>query len=378
MADRSALRLIAFHENVESVAAVLNALSTRIEVHAYRVVSPGWYLRARRQLQGGFYWDEVSQAKHQELAVVPGLRKLGRLSTWMLERKYRSAVRRYGKPDFVLIDSPYLQPFAAAIDVPLLYIAADAYRYYAWPEAETARFERQLFDQAYASFAVSELLAEDFRAAGAQNVFQSGTAVGADFVEAARLDVPIPPDLAVVPGPRVGIVGKINLTYDWDLLEALIEARPGVSFVFVGPNHELDPVGRDRIDRVFARPNVFWLGVKPHADLPAYLNGCEVLLNPLAVDDHNDRRFPLRLSEYLTTRRPVLTTAVHEARAFAPHVVPFDDSAEALIALDRAIADDSSVDLAGRREWLQRNTWDARAENVLRSIDLVAPGGAAE
>jgi glycosyltransferase involved in cell wall biosynthesis len=378
VADHRSLRLFAFHENVESVAAVLNALSTRIEVHAFRVVSPGWYLRARRPLQGGFYWDEVSEAEHQQLAVVPGLRKLARLSSWMLRRKDRAAVRRHGEPDFVLIDSPYLQPLAAAIDVPLLYVAADAYRYYAWPEAEVARLERQIFDQAYASFAVSELLAEDFRASGARNVFQSGTAVGAAFVEAGRLERPEPVDLAVVPRQRVGIVGKINLTYDWDLLEGLIAARPETSFVFFGPNQELDPAGRDRIDRAFSSPNVYWLGAKPHAELPAYLNGCDVLLNPLSVNDHNDRRFPLRLSEYLTTRRPVVTTAVHEAQAFAPHVVVVSERAEALDALDRALAGSSPVDVAGRRQWLERNTWDARAENVLRSIDLVAAGQASE
>lgn len=362
------MRLFAYHENAESVPALLAALARHIEVHAFRVVNPSWYLKARRRRPTGFYWERAAGAAHQGLALVPGVRRFPGPSSLMLRRSYRAAVRRSGTPDYLLIDSPYLEPLTAAEDVPLIYLAADPYRFYGWPRERTEALEAKILARAHATFAVSELLAEDFRAAGADPVFLSNTAVGADFVAAADAATTPPTDLEAVPRPRVGVVGKINSTQDWRLIESLSEARPQVSFVFVGPNTEEDVSQQRRIERVFARPSVLALGPRPHAALPAYLNAMDVLFNPLEVRDHNDRRFPLRLCEYLATDRPVLTTTIHEARSFAPHVVPVSDADEALAALDAALGGQVAIDVAGRRDWLERNSWAARAANVLSSL----------
>jgi glycosyltransferase involved in cell wall biosynthesis len=365
-------RLIAYHENVESVAALLDALSRRIEVHSFRVVNPVWYLNARWRRPTGFYWDSAADAAHRALAMAPGVRRFPRLSAAMLRRSYQAATRHYGRPDYLLIDSPYLEPLAAAVDVPLIYLAADAYRYYGWPRERTVALESKILGRAEATFAVSELLADDFRAAGTRAVFRSPTAVGKDFVEATRQTTVPPMDLASVPGPRVGVVGKINSTYDWNLIETVAAERPAVSFVFIGPLQEHDSLQRKRIQRVFGRPNVYALGMRPHAELPPYLNAMDVLLSPLDMSAHNDRRFPLRLCEYLTTDRPVITTAIHEASAFAPHVVVVRDASEMTTALDAALGGKLEVNVEGRQAWLQRNTWEARATNMLASLESIA------
>jgi len=364
------MRLFAYHENPESVAALLDALSRRVEVHAFRVVSPMSYLRLRQGRGGGFYWADVADAEHQQLAVVPGLRRFKALSKTMLNRSYRAAARSYGNPDFVLIDSPYLAPWATALSEPLAYLATDAYRYYDWPPATTEAFERRILSRAQVNFPVSELLADEFEAIGARGVMRLPNGVAPGFADQARGRMPVPLDLAVIPGPRVAVVGMINATYDWDLIGALAEARPDVSYVFIGPIREPDQRSRARIAQTFDRANVHWLGPRPHAELPAYLGGSDVLLNPLAINDHNDRRFPLRLCEYLATDRPILTTAIHEAKWFAPHLSLFADHAEALTALDASIAGEVVIDAAGRRRWLEENSWDARATSVLDALQM--------
>ena len=366
------MRLFADHENAESVPALLDALARQVDVHALRVVSPSWYVQARRGQTTGFYWDGAPDSPHQGLTLVPGVRRFSRLSALMLRRSYRAAVRRDGTPDYLLIDSPYLEPWTASVDVPLVYLAADPYRFYAWPRRRTEQLEAKILARAHATFAVSNLLADDFRAAGADPVFRSPTAVGADFIAAARGATSMPADLAAVPAPRVGIVGKMNSTYDWRLIESLADARPGISFVLIGPNREQDPSERRRIERAIARRNVFPLGLKSHDELPSYLNGMDVLLNPLEVRDHNDRRFPLRLCGYLTTDRPILTTTINEARSFAPHVVPVGDVDEAFAALDASLAGEVAVDVEGRRAWLRDNTWDVRATDVLAALRSVS------
>ena len=168
------MRLFAYHENAESVAALLGALSRQIEVRAFRVMSPLIALSARRQLVTGFHWDHVARSEHQSLIVVPGLRRFEKLSTMVLRRAYRTAARRYGTPDFVLIDSPYLEPWTESIDIPLVYLAADAYRYYRWPTDRTAALERRIFTRAHASLPVADLLVDEFRAAGAAQGLPGG------------------------------------------------------------------------------------------------------------------------------------------------------------------------------------------------------------
>lgn len=362
------MRLFAYHENPESVAALLDALSRRVEVHAVRVMSPMAYMRLRRGRGAGFYWAEVAGAEHQGVTVVPGLRRFERISKAMLDRSYRAAVKHHGQPDFVLIDSPYLAPWATDLEAPLVYLGTDPYRFYTWPTETTESFERQILSRARLALPVSELLADEFEAAGARRVLRLPNGVGPGFADRARGRMPVPLDLAAIPGPRVLVVGMINATYDWNLIAALAEARPEVSYVFIGPLRETDERQRSQIEQVFARPNVHWLGPRPHDELPAYLSGSEVLLNPLAINDHNDRRYPLRLCEYLTTDRPILTTAIHEAKWFAPHVVPFNDPSGAVAALDAAIAGETEIDSVGRRRWLDENSWDARASTILEAL----------
>jgi glycosyltransferase involved in cell wall biosynthesis len=372
-AERRSLRVFAYHENAESVAALFAAVARQIDLRAFRVASPMEALHARWNGQGGFHWAGVAESSHQQMVTVPGVRRLPWLSRIALARSYRSAVRRHGRPDFVLIDSPFLWPWAQTVEDPLVYVATDAYRYYEWPRERTVAYERAILARARASFSVSELLAEEFRAAGARAVTRLPNGVSNDFAERAHVATPTPLDLASVPGPRVLVSGMINLTYDWRLIEALAEARRSVSFVFVGPIREEDQAGRARIEAVLARPNVHWLGGKPHEELPSYLNASEVLLNPLAQNDHNDRRYPLRLCEYLATRRPVLTTAIHEAHWFAPHVEVFHTIEQALESLDRALNAEIEIDVAGREQWLRRNSWDTRATELVDALLAVAP-----
>ena len=363
------MRLLLFHENAETMPQLAAALARHTQIEAVRIVNPGWYLRARAGRPAGFAWNELGAADWQRLAVVPGLRRLSGLSARILRRHARQAIE-HARPDAVLIERPYLAPILAAVTQPVAYIAADAYRFYRWEHERTARHETVLLEQAQVVFAVAHRLIEDFQALGARNVVHLGSAVPEQFVEACRAPLSRPADLDRIPGPRVGCVGVINHTYDWDLISSLATQRPAVSFVFIGPIVEHDQTARRRINAVLARANVHWLGPRAHQDLPAYLAGFDALLNPLLVNDHSDRRFPLRLCEYVATDRPVLSTAIHELPWFPSDIVAFDRD-RALERLDDVLRGQAAVDLGERATWLATNTWDARARTVIGSLETV-------
>src|SRR5207253_3195701 len=96
------------------------------------------------------------------------------------------------------------------------------------------------------------------------------------------------------------------------------------------------------------KPNVHHLGVKPHSELPSYLMHFDVCFNPLIVNDHNDRRSPLRLFDYLATDRPILSTAIREAYEHAPFIEIGDSLDSCIRLLQKMLAPDYRTDLAGR------------------------------
>lgn len=363
------MRLLLFYENPEMMPRLAAALAQHADVEAVRVVSPDWYLRARRG-GAGFGWRDHAAASWQHLAVVPGLRRFAALSAALLGRRYQRAVAA-SRPDVVLLDSPHLASMLRVVTEPVAYVAVDAYAYYDWDRETTAREEQTLLDRSDVVFAVAHRLADDFRTRGAQNVVHLGTAVPQRFVEACRAPGPAPSDLDAITGPRVGCVGVINDTYDWRLIDTLAGRRPAVSFVFLGPIVEQDREAARRIEAVMARPNVHWLGPRPHAELPRYLAAFDALLNPLRINDHSDRRFPLRLCEYLATDRPVLSTPIHELPWFPPEIVALDSIEDAPACLDTVLASATTVDTAARATWITENTWDARARTVIDTLEAV-------
>ena len=71
---------------------------------------------------------------------------------------------------------------------------------------------------------------------------------------------------AAAGGRGSGYYGVIDERIDCDLLAA--SPRPGrMEFVMVGPVVKVDPAELPR------QPNIHWLGQRPYAELPAYLEG---------------------------------------------------------------------------------------------------------
>jgi glycosyltransferase involved in cell wall biosynthesis len=348
------------------------AMSARVELHARFVMQPLNYMRSQiGRSRSDFAWEQLRRKHGLKATVVPGLRRFSRVSAWLLRRTYQRMCARYGQPDVVVVDTPYLLELMEAVEGPArVYLANDVYRFFAWDRDETDRRERTLIQLADLTFAVAPLIVEDFRTLGAHPVELLPTAVSDEFVGAFRTGPrgsgnALPADLVNLPAPRILCVGNINDTYDWALIEELMRERPEASLALIGPIHqELSADGR----RVLAMPNVHWLGPRSHSELPSYIAAADVLLNPLEPGEHSDRRFPLRLTEYMASDRPILSTEIEPARYFANEVHTVRDGQEAAQTVDAMLAGTICVDVDARKSWLASNTWDARANQFVEFL----------
>jgi glycosyltransferase involved in cell wall biosynthesis len=133
------------------------------------------------------------------------------------------------------------------------------------------------------------------------------------FATAARAETPVAPGLRHLPRPVIGFVGSLQYWIDFDLIRTLAQARPGWSFALVGPRGRLG-----RVDRVERLPNVYLLGPCPYRDLPEYLRGFDVCLNPYRQDEVARHASPLKLYEYLAAGKPVVSVDMPAARRFVP------------------------------------------------------------
>jgi Glycosyl transferases group 1 len=310
--------------------------------------------------------DSVNTARK---VVVPGWTRFTNLSTYLVARTVRQMLRRHPDTNAIVYTLPLYAGVAERINGPLCaYFAFDPYRFYDWDPNTTSALERRMLDRANIVFAVAEALSEDFRNQTQAPVVTCRNAVSRAFIERMRQPPTPPRELAKVRRPIVGCTGQINRSYDWDLIADLARRFPAVSFVFIGPMFEEPSPMREKIHSVLQMVNVHWLGPRPHEQLPEYLAGFDVCFNPLQVSEHNDRRSPLRLYDYLATDKPILSTAIREASVHRPFVHIGTSAAECADILKRFVKGQHDCDLADRHRYIEQNTWESRAALLLQSL----------
>lgn len=182
----------------------------------------------------------------------------------------------------------------------------------------------------------------------------------------------VPADLAAIPRPRVGYVGGLHKHVDLALLEGLVGAMPEVSFVFIGPQVSAPWALADR-------PNVYLLGRREQAELPAYVDGMDVCFVPYQRSRFTETVWPTKLHEYLARGKPVVSTPLPEVLAlgYEPAVVRVAATpAEAAEAIRAALADAPGA-AARRRALAQEHSWALLVERMRAEIERAIEARAA-
>jgi glycosyltransferase involved in cell wall biosynthesis len=190
----------------------------------------------------------------------------------------------------------------------------------------------------------------------------------------ARWRLDGPPESVVV-----GFSGTFGLWHGIPSLAAAIPqvlaARPAVRFLLVGDgplHHLVDGLGE----------RVCCPGLVPHAEMPAYLAACDVLLSPHGQQADGGEFFgsPTKLFEYMAAGRPIVASAVGQIAEVLEHdrtalLVPPDD-VPALVAAIVRLVDDAALrerlGTAARAQAVAQHTWRQNADRLLASLDQPA------
>lgn len=146
--------------------------------------------------------------------------------------------------------------------------------------------------------------------------------------------------------------------FDWDWVVALAQARPECAVVLLG-----DYRGQCR------NPprNVHFLGLRPQAEVPAYLAHADVCLIPFKLDPLTRAVSPLKVYEYLAMGKPVVASDLPELHDL-PYVAIAHSEAQFVDAVARAQAvKPVEEDLA---RFVADNGWKARVRQLERLLGV--------
>ena len=175
-----------------------------------------------------------------------------------------------------------------------------------------------------------------------------------------------PADLPAGRRPIVGFVGALYNWIDWKLIAEVAAALPELDFVFVGPHDR-----RGAPQTLAGLPNVHFIGPRPYAQVPAYVQAFDACWVPFDQSAVARAANPVKIYEYLSLGKPVVTTPVADTASFGEHVQVGRDTPE-IAALLRAAVGETGDHAAARVRFAQDNSWEVRAAEYVRFVASLA------
>jgi len=182
-----------------------------------------------------------------------------------------------------------------------------------------------------------------------------------------KLITSIPEDLKHIKTPIIGYIGVLyTLRLDIEVLVHIAKSRPDWSVVLVGP--EDDAFKASELHQI---KNVYFLGSKKMDELPAYLYGFDVALNPQKLNEVTIGNYPRKIDEYLAMGKPTVATKTKAMEVFADYVYLAKNKEEYVTLIDLALRENSPEKEIEREKLARSHTWDANAEAIYSRIEEI-------
>ena len=251
-----------------------------------------------------------------------------------------------------IVQHPYWHPLVRKLpNSHLVYDCLDHHEGFGSTGADIATLERSLLKEAEAVVTTSQLL-YDIATTYSTNVALVRNA--AEYEAFCRR----PGSWYRDPQGRrvIGYYGAISDWMDLGLLDKVAREYPDCLLLLVGA----DDSGAARL-RLAQLPNVVFTGEVRYQDLPFYLYGMDVCLLPFLVTPLTLATNPLKIYEYLSAGKPVVSVRLPEIDQFDNLVATAGTHAEFLAQVGLALAEPagSALDVK-RRSFAAQNTWSRR------------------
>jgi hypothetical protein len=167
--------------------------------------------------------------------------------------------------------------------------------------------------------------------------------------------------------PRIGYYGAIAEWFDGALVRELARQHPAWRFELIGST-----LGAD-VASLASVPNVFLMGERRYADLPALIRDWDIFIIPFKRVALTEATNPVKVYEMLATGKPVVAVPLPELVPIAQDgLIALAGTAEEFgRAIEVALAAQDPGAPESRRAFARANTWEARFLELAAAIETV-------
>lgn len=225
------------------------------------------------------------------------------------------------------------------------------------------RLEPQVIKKADVLTTNSEFLA-GFGLQYNSNSFMVGQGCDVSHFSDENDAIKIPDEFKNIPKPVIGYVGALTtMRLDIELIEHMANQRKNWSVVLVGPEDE-----GFRSSNLHNLSNVYFLGSKDGSELPAYVKGFDVAINPQLINDLTIGNYPRKIDEYLAMGKPTIATKTKAMEMFKDCVYLGSSKEEYINLTEKALAENSEDLIAKRIYFAKSHTWENNVKAIYNSI----------
>jgi GT2 family glycosyltransferase len=187
-------------------------------------------------------------------------------------------------------------------------------------------------------------------------------AVSREFIDAVDAVDHVPSELgAFNDHPVLGYYGAIAEWMDFDLLERLAEEFTNARVILIGP--VAASVSKRVAAILWRHPNVVVLPACKQLELIPFLKRFDVCMIPFIKNEVTDAVSPVKLFEYFSAGKPVVTTNLAECVKYSSVLIANDH--EQFVRLVHGIVSETPTKLdVAAQQIAMNNTWDHRVQQM--------------
>lgn len=196
-----------------------------------------------------------------------------------------------------------------------------------------------------------------------ENVLDIGQ--GCDVEDYLIVPEKLPLDIEKISKPIIGYCGSLTATrLDVNLIFQLAQSKPDWQIVLVGPE-----------DEVFEKSalhqlnNVHFLGSKKPEELPGYVHGFDVCMNPQLLNEMTIGNYPRKVDEYLAAGKPVVATKTKTMEMFSDYCYLGNGITDYVNNIEKVLKEYNNEELKkGRVNFAKSHTWEASVNKLYKLI----------
>ncbi len=165
-------------------------------------------------------------------------------------------------------------------------------------------------------------------------------------------------------GRIVGYHGAVAPWFDFDLFTAVVNLRPDLTFVLVGP---IDPDVEDRAGKLARLANVTLVPAQSSEKIAEFVRGFSVGVLPFVIDEMTEAVTPLKMYEYLACGVPMVATPL-PACLREEAVQTAQDPASFAARIDEALLL-TAAERQALRNHARTTSWDRRVGPLLDRLE---------